>query len=353
MLDKIIAGLAILLALAACAPDDEKASDKAKASASPAAMQAKKMEAASNAASAAPEAKSLPAEAPEAKNLPEAPAVKEAAPEPVSREEYERADKILAFANQARSRLERNFSRPAAHIRENVLEYLDTWHLPKMPKIAPRKADIEKMTPESGIFSVAEEQKLATALDGMDKAIGEMAAHYRELASYGADSRIRDDGKRGRQLGNLVAESYGRFSASQHSWLEIVESAAENAEEKFLRSHPLQRQIAGARSIFAQFREIAALINSGSADIATLTSLRQSIEDMAAECAKPPFNASPALERLYRHFLGETRVYCRTLNQAMAEGLHAAQKRELNIALENCRDAYNEFVRQANFLTDN
>lgn len=329
---------AMLALLTGCAPDDEQAPRGSNGA--PASRQEAVVEKQADARGAA---------------LPETKAPGgEAAPEtqPVSQAEYEKADKILAFANQARSSLEQNFSRPASHLRDNALSYLDTWHFAPMPKIAKRNAAMEKMTPPGGLFSVAEEQKLAEALAGMDRALDEMTGHYHEMEKYSADSRIRDDGKKGEQLGKLMAGSYAKFAANQHSWLEIVEMAAESAEEKFLRSHPLRRQIAGARSIFAQFREIAALINSGSASFPVLASLRQSIEEIVAECAKPPFDASPGLERLYRNFLAQTQAYCKTLNQAMAEGLHGAQKRELNVALEKCRAAYNEFVRQANFLTE-
>lgn len=357
MSDKILASLAILVLLGACAPDDEQVKNETKASrhaeVTEQAAAAKVRELPNQASPVEKQGDDAQKVAEKVQETPEPVAVQEAlaAKEPVSQAEYEKADKILAFANDARMRLEKEFSRPATHMRDNVQSYLDTWHLAHMPPVNSRKAAIEKMKPDSGLFSLAEEEKLDQALKGMDKALDDMAAHCRELEKYGADSRIRDDGKKGKELSKLAAESYGRFAANQHSWLEIVERAAEDAEEKFLRSHPLQRQIAGARSIFAQFREIASIINAGASNMATLASLRQSIEELAAECAKPPFNASPGLERLYRHFLAEVNAYCKILNQAIAEGMRGKQMRELNVALENCRQAYNEFARQANFLT--
>lgn len=274
-------------------------------------------------------------------------------PEPVSPQEYEHAGSLLQYANQARETLEENLAGPASHMRANVAAYLDTWRLKKLPRAADRKGALKKLAPPEGLFSPEEEKSLTHALQGMDKALSEMERHYLDLSKYAKDSSIRDDGKQGQQLGRLFTDSYEKFAANQHSWLEIVEKRAEEAEEKFLRAHPLQRQIAGARNIFAQFREIAALINSGSASMPELAALRQTISSIAAECAKPPFNASPALERLYRSFLTQVNVYCKTLDQAMAEGLHDLQKRELNAASNECRKVYNEFARHANYLANN
>lgn len=368
MSDKILASLVILLLLGSCAPDDEQGKNGGKspvqAEATAQAREERTRPAADEGIAASGKSQedaqkitvaNEKAREGRSENKSEAAAIApqktQPAKEPVSQAEYEKADRILAFANEARGMLEKKFSRPAAHMRDNIQSYMDTWHLSAMPRLNDRKAAMKKMKPDSGLFSLAEEQKLDEALQGMDKALNEMTGHYRELEKYGADSRIRDDGNKGKELGTLASESYGRFAANQHSWLEIVEKAAEDAEEKFLRSHPLQRQIEGARSIFAQFREIASIINAGGANMATLANLRQSIEEIAAECAKPPFNASPGLERLYRHFLAEVNAYCKTLNQAMAEGMRGKQMRELNAALDNCRQAYNEFASQANFLT--
>lgn len=271
----------------------------------------------------------------------------------ISPAEYEEAGKILQYANHARELLEENVARPAAHMRANMAAYLDTWHLGRLPKMDSRKTILKALLPPEGLFSQEEEKKLARALDGMDKALSEMTAHYLALDKYVRDASIKDDGARGSQLGSMFEDSYRKFAANSHSWLEIVEKRAEEAEEKFLRAHPLQRQIAGARDIFAQFRELAALVNSGSADTSELASLGRSISQIAEQCGQPPFNASPALERLYRNFLAKVELYCKTLNLGLAEGMHDAQKRELNETVNECRKAYNDFVRQANFLADN
>ena len=344
---KTALALAFLLSLVSCAPDEEKPavstnSTKAaavalpSASGDPAPLEAeKKMEAGvplPQPNSGAPEA-TAPARAPAA-----------------SLEEIEHASSVLQFSNQAREILEERLSRPAERMRENVAAYLETWHIAKFPDKKDHAAAIRKLRPEEGIFSPEEERDLARALDGMDKALAEMARHYGELEKYVADVNIRDNGKKGRQLGSGIERDYGKFAANRRSWLEIVEKRAEKAEEVFLQSHPLERQIAGARAIFAQFREIAALINSGSVNFQELSAMRQNIEGLVAECGKPPFNASPGLERLYRSFLGKAAAYCKALNMAMAEGMHGAQKRELNSAINDCRKAYNEFVRKANLV---
>ena len=341
----------MMFLLPSCAPDDE----------TPAARSANATKAAPSKQPAAPVSEAGAPETPKAElsqgaETPPTDSEKAEMPasqgEAASPEARAHADRLLQFANQSREIVERDLARPAARIRENVAAYMDTWHIRHLPA-HKTGADIRnRLRPEEGLFSPEEEKTLARALDGMDKALNDMLRNYRDLEKYVADNSIQDDGRQGKKLGALIERNYGQFAANQHSWLELVEKRAEEAEEIFLRSHPLQRQIAGARSIFAQFREIAALINSGKGNPHELGALRQSIEQIAADCGKPPFNASPGLERLYRGFLAKVGQYCGTLNMAVAEGLHGAQKRELNMALHECRNAYNEFVSRANFLAE-
>lgn len=271
---------------------------------------------------------------------------------PPTPEEIRRADKIVAFSNQARGVLGNGFYTLPDSLRDNVNKYLETWHLDPRPKAAGRQAAGKRLVPPQGIFDDAEAAQLTLSLQEMDKALAAMLGHYTELEKYIADNTIHDDGKKGAELAEKLAANHESFMKARDSWLGIVEARAAEAEQILLRDHPLQRQILSARYIFAQMREVAALFRAGEANKEILANLRQNLNRIIAEAGKPPFSASPALERLYRDFLKQAGAYSQILESGIGEGFYSGKKRELNDAAINCHKSYNEFARAANSLTE-
>ena len=296
------------------------------------------------------------AKPPEASRLPESvDAPKEAAfadekPEalpPLTAEERRVAARALDFANQARELFQKGVHAAADELKRGAELYREEWRLPKRPKLPARHSRDSRLQAPKGIFSMAEEAELAKALDEMDGALNEILSIYRRLEKYVADSSIRDDGELGLELSGKILESHKSLHEARARWLALVEPKAIEAEAKLLREDPLRRQILAAASLFAEMRETASLVAAG-APRQALADARKSMAAIIDSAGKPPFQASPSLERLYRNFLKVARQYCQILDKGILEGFHNVQRRELAEGAAKCQAAYNEFVKAAN-----
>lgn len=301
------------------------------------------------------------------------------APQPeLSPEERGRAEAALDFHNTAMNALETGYYALPEALYANARFYLKTWQLPGRPRnVGAREAARARLRPQAGIFSEEEAAKLTAALAGMDKALDSLLGKYKALEDYVADSRIRDDGVRGKALAARLDADHAQFMAARKTWLEIVEARAAEAEAALLRGHPLQRQIEAAGAIFAGFGRAAEVLGAEDAAAAdevgskgaaaekqageaaatleaaartTLQHIHTELTNRIAEAGKPPFAAAPQLERQYRAFLKEAQAYADALGRGLAEGFYPPQRRELNVAAARSRAAYNAFVREANGL---
>lgn len=268
-----------------------------------------------------------------------------------ARDELDKAVRLVDFSNSAREVLSGAHYSIPDKLLDYAQKYRETWQLPKKSGIAVSRNARDALAAPRGLFNQEEEKQLAAALLEMDKALGKMLGHYRELEKYVADDSIRDDGKKGLELADSISTGHDNFMKARDSWLEIVETRAEEAEHKLLYDHPLQRQILAARNIFAQMREAGWLVKAGDVNKSVLATLHSILNKIISDAAKPPFPASPSLERLYRGFLKHASSYSAILETGIAEGFYGARKREMNEAVLNCRKSYNEFVRAANALT--
>lgn len=271
---------------------------------------------------------------------------------PLSLEEAKLANRAIAFGNRARDVLNSGIYSTADTLNDNARRYKETWFLPKRPKLPAKYNTDASLKAPSRIFSQSEEASLTAALDGMDKALNELLRHYKALEKYIGDSSIVDDGKKGLELSDKIFQSHTRYMSAKRTWMEIVEAKAEEAEAKLLREHPLERQILSARNIFAQMEEIRDIIIAEPDNRQVLAGLAQNLNSIIEQAGQPPFQASATLERLYKAFLKDAGTYTRVLNRGLLEGFYNVQRRELNEASIKCRDAYNEFVRVANRLSD-
>ena len=353
--------LLVAVFLCACGPDDEDAARRGdgapRETAAPVGS--------ATGATGAPGAPQVPAAVADA--VP-------ATPEPaLTPEERVLAERALEFHNTALSALEEGYYALPDALYANARLYLKTWRLPRRPRPADsREAARARLTPGSGLFSEEEAARLATALDGMDKALDSLLGRYRSLERYVADPDIRDDGARGTALARKLEGDHAVFMAARKSWLEIVGARAAAAEAALLREHPLQRQIRGAESIFACFARTAAALGAEDANgsgtatqgegtassrnereaaaRAELERIHAELEADLAASGKPPFPAAPELERRYRAVLKEASAYADALGRGLADGFFGPQRRELNVAAARSRAAYNAFARAANGL---
>lgn len=268
---------------------------------------------------------------------------------PLAPEERERANKILEFSNQAINALSKGYFTLPEKWHRNSRRYAGTWRLPKSPRLLSRAHSVEKMTHPRGIFDEQEEKALTEGLREMNSVAMEMFDNYKVLEKYVADDSIRDDGKQGLELAAKLEKGHAQFIKARDSWLEIVEANAARAEEALLRGHPLRRQIFAASRLFSQFSEISRLLKMEEPDKSMLEALSSAINANIADAEKPPFNSSPALERLYRAFLRAARQYENTLRRGISEGLFTPQKNEIIKADKACRILYNKFAMAANF----
>lgn len=259
-------------------------------------------------------------------------------------EELTRADSILDFANKSLEALAGGRFAQANALHANAQLYLHTWRL--APR--PARGTTHEIEIPSGIFDQEETSRLKGLVGRMDKALNQLYGHYTALEKYVADHSIQDDGKRGRVLVSRIASAHADFIKARRSWLEMVQSQAAQAETILLREHPLERQIIDSQKIFAQFREVANLLASGSSDRSLLKAVYNNIAALHIDAAKPPFPSSPEVERLFRQFLKYVGTYQEVFSRSIDEGFHEVQRRELNKASLDCQKAYNEFAAAAN-----
>lgn len=182
----------------------------------------------------------------------------------------------------------------------------------------------------------------------MDKSLDAMLADYKALEKYVRDDSIRDDGAQGKKLAASLGAAHATFMAARDSYLEVVEARAAQAEDVLLRDHPLQRQIVAAEKIFSLFRKAAGLLGPEKPDKEALEQLRQELESAIALAGRPPFPASPELERVYRAFLKEAALFPQGLARGLSEGFYSPLRRDLNSIVGRSREAYNAFARAAN-----
>lgn len=258
-----------------------------------------------------------------------------------------KADAILAFHNRAIDSFTRGYHSLPQTLARNVKGYLETWKLPRKVSVPPK---VSLAAIPAGAFTADEEKLLQGNMQSLDKAFQSMLGNYRKLEAYVADSRIRDDGVQGKDLADKIFAGHDVYMTARKSWLEIVEKRAAEAESALLEKHPLKRQVLAANDIFKIMADVSEMIAADSADRQMLASLRQSLEQTISVGEKPPFPASPGLERRYRGFLRTCRQYAKILEKCVDEGVFAPQKKELAQAALACHKAYNSFAETANSI---
>lgn len=270
------------------------------------------------------------------------------APNEVTEEQKDAADQALQFGNLVTGVLTDGYYALPDALYANARRYLDTWRLPKLPRVHGVEKSRAAMRPSRGIFDEKEEAVLTKALQEMDKALDAMLKHYASLEKYVADNTIQDNGKEGKRLVKKIADTHSQFMKARKTWLEMIDSRAEKAQAILLREHPLERQILGANKMFGIFRQISAQLALDNPDKNALEALRQNLAMVKANAEKPPFPASPQLERAYRGFLKTVANYLQSLDAGLQEGFFNPQKKALTADVIECRKAYNSFAKLAN-----
>lgn len=258
------------------------------------------------------------------------------------------ADRAIEFANSAQAAFGNGYFHAPEKLATEVRRYRDSWRVRKVASPTGRAGALARLKPPKGVFSPEEEKDLTRALDGMDKALTDMLAGFRELEKYVADHTVIDDGKKGLDLCAKMDAAYDKFHKARDAWLGVVEKRAAAAEELSLSGHPLRRQIACAQKIFAQTRLAAELCGKEALDRKALVAVAGETRNLAAEGGKPPFPARPSLERRYREFLNGVNAWLKTLDEIILEGADGGRRAALARAQKNCGDAYNLFVREVN-----
>lgn len=281
---------------------------------------------------------------------PVAAAGKNSLPE-ITEGQRENADRTLQFSNLATGVLTDGYYALPDALHDNINYYLDAWRLPKKPRVHGADRAKKAMRPPKGIFNEKEEAALTAAFQEMDQALGSMLNDYASLEKYVADDSIRDNGKEGKRLGKKIADSHSRFMKARKTWLEMVDARAEEAQAILLREHPLERQILDASKMFSIFREITALLVLENPEKSAVAALRQNLDQVLADAKRPPFPASPQLEREYRGFLKTVDKYLQSLDAGLKEGFFTPQKKILTTDVINCHKTYNSFAKLANQRT--
>lgn len=252
------------------------------------------------------------------------------------------ADKVLSWNNRVQDILAHGTLADRVAACKDV--YDETWQLPKRP----RGAYVRDFAPAPGLIKGSDARRIDALLVTMNKASDEMLRAYGRLETYVRDSFIQDDGKQGRAIIKEISSSYGQYLAARKDFLHILDKKAQEAEDILLQGHPLRRQISLARNIFGKFREIGQLLLTDNPNDVLLRACGDTVGEMLAQASSPPFSASSDYERLYRRFLRSVEKYLKILRRGLNEGLHGVQKRELLVALNDCREQYNIFAAAIN-----
>ena len=265
-----------------------------------------------------------------------------AAPDPAA---LEQADAVLAFHNRGVQLLDTGWFSLPDILHRQMDAYFEIWQLLPRPRMdGTRTAAREGLLPPDGLFCQKNAALLHEAVQRMDKALGSMLADYRAMARYVADSRIRDDGAKGRSLAASIRKDYALFKAARTQWLDVVGEQARAAESLMLHDHPLHRQITGAGRIFSLFDRTARLLQEDRPERGALVVLHGKLTTELALCGKPPFQGRPEQERLYRRFLAEVRQFVSLLERGLNEGFYGVVRSGLNSAQRKSRIAYNTFA---------
>lgn len=290
------------------------------------------------------------AAAPKADNpVSEQTAQQQASPVP-SPAELDRADRLVAFSNAASMALAAGRYAQADVLIAYTKYYLAEWQLAKRPAINQDEDEIlaRRLVPPVGLFTPEQTKIMAVSVQEMNKAIASMRADYKSLEKYVEDATLQDNGAKGKSLGASIARAHAAFIVARDAYMQIVEAEAAPAEDVLLSNHPLKRQIQAAEQIFVVFGKAASLLTPGKPDREALQALRQELAVALADGDRPPFMASPDLERRYRGFLKQAQSYAELFDQGLAEEFYAPLRFEMNKAAVACRAAYNDFVRDAN-----
>lgn len=260
------------------------------------------------------------------------------------------ADEILDFCNVATETFNYGWFAQADLIAFFVRIYLGEWQVAILPKNEDTANDIAKLTPNSDLFSEETRNYLTAELKKMSQALDKMLADYDRLTKYFQDDSVIDEGIKGKQLAAQITANYSLFQTARKNYFGVLDEESKIAEDVYLTSAPLRRQIMAARFLFALFQEVSWSIaeDKPRAKTRKLHTQLQNIYDYAAA---PPFRGKPLLERSYREFLKDVAIYLEVLAQGNEEGFYPDTRKDLNNCLANCRSSYNEFAAELNTIT--
>lgn len=267
---------------------------------------------------------------------------------PPTREQLDAADALVAFYNTAASALANPYYTQADVMMGNVRYYLHEWMLAPRPDGGDGKPLAARLAAPQGMFNEDESRAMAQGVEDMRQSLDSMRADYRSLERYVKDQSIRDDGVKGKALAANIEKTYERFSAARSSYMGTVEARAASVEEVLLYGHPLKRQILEARKVFGLFSRTAGLLTAQKPDREALEQVKTKLEASLADAGRPPFPASPDVERTYREFLKQAAEFKDALAKGLDEGFYNPVREDLNNAAAGSRQAYNVFVREAN-----
>ena len=262
--------------------------------------------------------------------------------------ELESAAKILDFTNAATMSATSGWFAQADLIAFFIQIYLGEWQLAILPKNTEDKVQaITQLIPPEDLFSAETEQYLKDVSQAMATELEKMLSLYKSLTKYFKDETIQDEGVLGKKLAGQIVDSYTKFKAERQKYFEVIAEESRLAEDLFLTSEPLRRQIMAARSIFTLFQDVSwALADAKNRD--TTRSLAQKLQALIDYAAMPPFRGKPLCERAFRDFLKKVAIYHDILVIGNEEGFYPETRKLLNDSVSDCRISYNAFAEMLN-----
>lgn len=264
---------------------------------------------------------------------------------PAPAEDVAAADRLLAAGN-ALWRWADVAGIHAGHLLRQMEEGMRTWLL---GTAVERPAELDdRPVPEVAVWGKDDQARLRDQMATMRRTLTVMEKQVAAFRAYLLDDSIVDDGARGKKLLRRVRDAHAEFSKARDGLLVLVRERGRQAEDVVLQGHPLKEAIRSARFLFSRFLLGSVLLREANPDDVAVNGWRTEMEEALAGARGRTQGMTPEEHKLWLAFVDKAAIFPRLVAQGQEDAFSNATRRQLNLALQDCQEAYNAFVAAYN-----
>ncbi|WP_300719146.1 hypothetical protein [uncultured Desulfovibrio sp.] len=234
----------------------------------------------------------------------------------------------------------------AGHLLHQAEDYMRTWLLGKAPQ---RPAELgERPAVVAAVWGEGDAARLRDLAADMRRALTDMEKLNAALRKYALDEEIVDDGAQGKKLLRRLQARHTEFARARDALLVLVRDRSRQAEDVLLRGDPLKDAISSARFLFSRFLLGSVLLRDANPDALAVEAWRKEMEEALATARSRTQAMTEEEKRLWLAFLDKADLFPRAVAQGQEDHFSHTTRRQLNIALQDCQQAYNAFVEAYN-----